>query len=94
MAVAVAAATAAEGKGTYEDNFEQHLLVNLHELLIPFFDIASLATVVILVSGGGGVVLVVLAPLDNLAEDSLVNLRGISLALFRSATGRICLFVC
>jgi hypothetical protein len=61
---------------THQNDLEKHLLVDLHELLVPLFDIAGLATVVVLVAGGGGVVLVVLAPLDDLAEDSLVDLRG------------------
>lgn len=61
---------------THQNDLEKHLLVNLHELLVPFFDIAGLAAVVVLVTGGGGVVLVVLAPLDDLAEDGLVDLRG------------------
>jgi hypothetical protein len=61
---------------THQNDLEKHLLINLHELLVPLFDIASLAAVVVLVTGGGGVVLVVLAPLDDLAEDGLVDLRG------------------
>lgn len=61
---------------TYENDLEQHLLVDLHELLVPLIDVRCLlARVGIVVSGSGGVTLVVLAPLDHLAEDGLVDLR-------------------
>jgi hypothetical protein len=59
---------------TYEDDFEKHLLVHLHELLIPLVNIGSLATVVVIIAGAWGVVLVVFTPLDDLLEDGLVNL--------------------
>ena len=53
----------------YKDDLEEHLLVHLHELLIPLFDLGRLlAGVRLVVVGGGGVVAVVLAPLDDLAE--------------------------
>lgn len=78
------AGNTSRGTGTYQDNLEQHLLVDLHEFLIPLLDIGRLAAVIVIVTGGGGVVLVVLAPFDDLAEDGLVDLRGISLS------GRCC----
>ena len=59
---------------TYENDLEQHLLVNLHELLIPLVDVGGLAAVVIIVGSGNGVVLVVLAPLNNLLKNGLVDL--------------------
>lgn len=68
------------GTGTYQDNLEQHLLIDLHELLIPLLNIGRLAAVIVIVTGSGGIVLVVLAPFDDLAEDGLVDLRGISLS--------------
>jgi hypothetical protein len=59
---------------TYQDNLKQHLLVNLHKLLVPLIDVGGLAAVVIVIGGSLGVILVVLAPLDDLLEDGLVNL--------------------
>lgn len=60
-----------------EDNLEKHFLVDLHELLVPVLDVGGLlARVGIVVLGWGGVVLVVLAPLENLAEDRLADLEG------------------
>ena len=60
---------------TYEDNLKEHFLVNLHELLVPLFDVcrllAGVGLVVLLLDG---VVAVVLAPFDNFAEDSFVDL--------------------
>jgi hypothetical protein len=63
-------------RGTYEDDLEEHLLVDLHELLIPLIDIRSLAAVVIVVTGGGGIVLVVLTPFNDLLQDGLVHLSS------------------
>lgn len=65
---------------TYQDNLEEHLLIHLHELLIPVLDVGSLLTVVgILVVSRRGVVAVVLAPLDHLPQNGLVDLRIISI---------------
>lgn len=58
----------------YQDDFKQHFLVDLHELLVPFVDVGGLATVVVVVAGAGGIVLVVLAPLDDFLQDGLVHL--------------------
>lgn len=62
--------------GAYEDDLKQHLLVDLHELLVPFLNIGGLLSGVgIIIGGGWGIVLVMLAPLDNLLEDGLVDLE-------------------
>jgi hypothetical protein len=64
------------GDSTYEDDLKEHLLIDLHELLVPLLDIGSLlAGVGFIVLGLRRVVSVVVAPLDNLAEDSLVDLK-------------------
>ena len=69
------------GRITYKDDLEQHLLVDLHELLIPVVDVGDLLPgIVLLLVGLHGVVAVVLAPLDHLAKDGLVDLVGIALA--------------
>lgn len=62
-------------ENTYEDNLKEHLLVDLHELLVPLVDVGSLsAGIGLVILSLGRVVAVVLAPLDDLAEDSLVDL--------------------
>jgi hypothetical protein len=64
---------------TYKNDLEEHLLVNLHKLLVPLVDVGGLlARVRVIVLGGGRVVLVVGAPLKNLLHDSLVDLRAVS----------------
>jgi hypothetical protein len=64
---------------TYEDDLEEHLLIDLHELLVPLVDVGALfARVRVVVLGGWWVVLVVLAPLDDLLHDSLVDLHAVS----------------
>lgn len=61
---------------TYEDDLEEHLLVDLHELLVPLLNLGRLlAGVVVVILRLDGIVLVVLAPLDDLAENRLVDLR-------------------
>lgn len=59
---------------TYQDDLEQHLLINLHELLVPLVDIGGLATGIIVVMGARGVVLMVVAPLNNLVQDRRIDL--------------------
>lgn len=60
---------------TYQDDLKEHLLINLHELLIPLLDICGLlASIGFVVLSLRGVVSVVLAPFNNLSEDSLVDL--------------------
>jgi len=60
-----------------EDDFEKHLLVNVHELLVPLIDVGSLlAGIVGLVVGENWVTLVMIAPFDNLAKNRLVDVRN------------------
>lgn len=59
---------------TYKDDLEQHLLIDLHELLVPLIDICrSPAGLCIVVVAGDGIVLVVLAPFNNLTQNGLVD---------------------
>jgi hypothetical protein len=59
----------------YENDLEEHLLVNLHEFLVPLFDIGGLlAGVGVIVGGGWWVILVVFTPLNNLLEDLVIDL--------------------
>lgn len=59
---------------TYQDDLEQHLLVDLHELLVPLLNVGSLlAGVGVIILGSGGVKFVLLAPLENLLEDGFVD---------------------
>lgn len=61
---------------TYEDDLEEHLLVNLHELLVPLVDVGSLFPVVIVIIRRlSGVIAVVLAPLHHLAQNGVVDVR-------------------
>ena len=61
-----------------EDDLEEHLLVDLHELLVPLVNVGRLlARVRVVVLGSGGVVAVVLAPLKHFAEDRLGDLRSL-----------------
>ena len=60
---------------TYQDDLEEHLLVDLHKLLVPLVNIGGLLAVVrVLVVSRRGVVAMVLTPLDDLAEYGLVDL--------------------
>lgn len=60
---------------THQNDLEQHLLIDLHELLIPLVNLRGLLAVVgILVVGGRRVLAVVLAPLNDLAQNGLGNL--------------------
>jgi hypothetical protein len=63
-----------DGQYTYQDDLEQHLLINLHELLVPLVDIGGLATGIIVVMGARRVVLMVVAPLNNLVQDRRIDL--------------------
>jgi hypothetical protein len=59
-----------------KDDFEEHLLVDLHEFLVPLFDVGGLlAGVGVIVLGGRRVVLVLRAPLEDLLEDVLRDLK-------------------
>jgi hypothetical protein len=73
---------------TYKDDLKEHLLVDLHELLVPLVDVCRFLTRVrVIVLGGGRVVLVVVAPLKNLLHDGLVDLRPVS-RVFRNSKGK------
>lgn len=61
-------------RNTYQNDLEQHLLVNLGKFLIPLVDVGGLAAGVILLASAGGVVLVVSAPFDDLLQNSFVDL--------------------
>lgn len=63
---------------TYENDLEQHFLVHLHKFLIPFLDLCGLLPRVrLIVVGLRGIISVVLAPLDDFAENSLIYLEGV-----------------
>ena len=62
---------------THQNDFEEHLLVDRHVLLIPLLNVGRLLSGIRIVIGRGWwVALVVLAPLENLAQDGLVDLRA------------------
>ena len=64
---------------TYKNDLKEHLLVDLHELLVPLIDVGSLlAGVRIIVVGLRRITLVVNTPLDNFVENSLVDLVDLS----------------
>jgi hypothetical protein len=59
---------------TYENDLEEHLLIYLHELLVPILNIRGLLPAVgVIVVCLLRVSAVVLAPLDDLAEDGFVD---------------------
>src|SRR5690242_3686597 len=73
---------------TYEDDLKEHLLVDLHELLVPLVDVGRLLTRVrVVVLGGGRVVAVVVAPLENLFHNGLVDLRAVSICVMAAGDG-------
>jgi hypothetical protein len=60
----------------YQNDLKKHFLIDLHKLLIPLFDIGRTFTGVgFIIVGRRGVTLVMLTPLDNLLEDSLIDLK-------------------
>lgn len=62
-------------RGAYKNNLKQHLLVHLHELLVPFVDVGGLlAAVGVVFAGGHGVALVVFAPFQDFAKDYFADL--------------------
>lgn len=62
---------------TYKDDLKEHLLVNLHELLVPLLNLGGLAACVrVLVLGLKGVVAVMLAPFNDLPQHRLVDLKA------------------
>jgi hypothetical protein len=73
---------------TYKDDLEEHLLVNLHVLLVPLLNVGGLlARIGVVISGGDWVVLVVLAPFHDLLEDRLVDLVG-RISIWQSVSER------
>jgi len=65
----------AGGWGIYKDDLKEHLLVDLHELLVPLIDIGGfLAGVRIIVGRRRRVGAMMVAPVDDLAQNSLVDL--------------------
>ena len=60
----------------YKNDLKEHLLINLHEFLIPFINIGSLSPgISVIVAGARRIALVVFAPLDHFLEDRLIHLR-------------------
>jgi hypothetical protein len=60
---------------THKDNLEEHLLVHLHELLVPLIDVGGLLTRIgIVIAGRNGVGLMMVAPFNDLAKNSIVDL--------------------
>lgn len=58
-----------------QDDLEEHLLVHLHELLIPLVDLGRLlASIVVVVTRRRRVMAVVVAPLDDFAQDGFRDL--------------------
>jgi len=64
----------------YKNDLEEHLLVDLHKLLIPLVNVGSLlAGIRVVISRSWRIGLVLFAPLDNLLENGFVDLEcGIS----------------
>ena len=57
-----------------KNDLEEHLLVNLHEFLVPLIDVGGLlARVGVIVVSGGRVGLMVCAPLDDLLQNGSVD---------------------
>ena len=60
---------------THKDDLEEHLLIDLHELLVPLLNIGGLlAGIGVVIVGSWGVVLMMLAPLNDLLQDGLIDL--------------------
>ena len=65
------------GVTNYENDFEEHLLINLHELLVPFLDVCGLlARVGVVIVGRWRIVLVMLAPFNHLFKDGGIDIRN------------------
>jgi len=57
-----------------KDDFKEHFLINLHELLVPLFDVGCLfSRVGIILVASWGIRLMVVTPFDHLLEDSFIN---------------------
>lgn len=58
----------------YQNDLEQHFLIDLHELLIPLLNLCSLlARVGIVLIGGGRVMLVMMAPFNDFLQDGSID---------------------
>ena len=61
-----------------KDDFEEHFLIDLHEFLVPLVNICSfLAGVGVVFVGLGRIGTVMFAPLDDLLQNSFVDLKDI-----------------
>jgi hypothetical protein len=58
---------------TYQNDLEKHLLVHLHELHVPLVNLGGLLAAVVLLLGRRLVSTVLLAPLEDFAEDGIVD---------------------
>ena len=62
-------------QSTYQDDLKQHLLVHLHEFLVPLFNVGSLLTGIgVVVVCCRRITFVVNAPLDHFVEHTLGDL--------------------
>jgi hypothetical protein len=60
---------------TYQDDLEEHLLIDLHEFLVPLINIGGLlSNIVIVVVGGWRIGLVIGAPFDDFSECRFIDL--------------------
>ena len=60
---------------THKDDLEQHLLIDLHELLVPLVNIGGLlADVIVIIVSGGRIAFVICAPFNDFLEDRFVDL--------------------
>lgn len=63
---------------THENDLEQHLLIDLHELLVPLVDISGLPARVFIITGAGRIALVMVAPVNDLVQNSSVDLSSLA----------------
>jgi hypothetical protein len=65
---------------THKDDLKEHLLVDLHELLVPLVNVGRLlARIRVVVGSGSGVGDVVSTPLEDLVEDGFIHLKSVML---------------
>lgn len=73
---------------THDDNFENHCLVNLHELLVPLNQLSrcrfsveeAVVPTIIMASGGQTVALMVMTPLEDFPKYQLSHLCIVNLS--------------
>lgn len=64
-----------EWRATYENDLKEHLLVDLHEFLIPLLNVRGLlAGIGVIIVASDGIVAVMLAPLEDLLKNRLIDL--------------------